>query len=149
MATADTSVSSSENSRKLREEWIERLSALMNDVRLWAGELGWSTRAVPKPMRDTEIGSYEANGLVLQKDYAKVLMDPIARSAPGLQGVVDFYLMPGLDDIASLYFYDHAWHLHYAAPDSSVAATVREAQPRPLTKEALGAVLQGMTADAL
>ena len=149
MATADTPVNSSEDGRKLRERWIERLSTLMKEVRLWAGELGWSTTEVPKKMQDSEIGFYEANGLVLQKNFAKVLMDPIARSAPGAQGIVDFYLMPGLDDVASLYFYDNVWNLHYTAANSPVVATVREAQSKPLTKESLGEVLEGMAENAL
>lgn len=137
MATADTPRSSSEKSGELREEWVARLSALVNDVRLWASELGWSVKEAPKRMRDSEIGPYQADGLVLQKDHAKVLMDPISRSAPGAQGIVDLYLMPGLDDLASLYFYDNIWNVHYRMPDSSAVATVREAQSKPFTKDSL------------
>ena len=35
-----------------------------------------------------------------------ILLEPVA---PGTEGVVDLYLMPGYDDIASLYHYSNRW----------------------------------------
>jgi len=71
-----------------------------------------------------------------------MLLDPIARSAPGAEGVVDLYVMPAFDDVASLYFYDGAWQLHYAMPRQPVVATVREALAQPLSKQAFGEVVE-------
>ena len=53
--------------------------------------------------------------------------------------------MPGLDDIATLFFYNGGWHIHYAFPDQVTVATVAEGTARPLSKEALQLVLDGMS----
>jgi hypothetical protein len=55
--------------------------------------------------------------------------------------VVDLYLMPAYDDIASVYYYGSQWNLHYLFPGTKPAATVRAAEARPLSKESLGEVL--------
>jgi hypothetical protein len=77
-----------------------------------------------------------------------VLLDPVARFVPGADGVVDLYLMPAYDDIASLYFVAGEWRLHYVFPNTAAVATVREAQSTPLSKETLARVLDEMVAHA-
>ena len=72
----------------------------------------------------------------------------MGRSAPGAEGVVDLYLMPAYDDIASLYYYGDRWNLHYMFPGTKPAATVREAEALPLSKEALEKVLAEMRQNA-
>src|SRR5262245_30172704 len=91
---------------KLRDEWLSRLSDLTNLVRGWAEELDWSTPVISKRMKDSVLGPYEATALLMQKETTRVLLDPVARFAPGADGVVDLYLMPAYDDIASLYYVD-------------------------------------------
>ncbi len=44
--------------------------------------------------------------LMQEGPSAGLILEPIARSAPGADGVVDLYLLPAYDDIASLYFYN-------------------------------------------
>jgi hypothetical protein len=149
MATADAPRGSAENSQQLKERWIERLSALVNEIRRWAVEMEWSAKEVSKAMEDSAIGNYTAPGLLLQKEFTKVLLEPIARSAPGAEGVVDLYLMPGLDDIASLYYYGGGWQLHYMSPKSPTDATHREVESKPLNKEAFREVIEEMRNNAL
>ena len=112
MATAETSTNQAEDQEKLREEWLGRLSDLVETVRNWTLDLDWSTRQIEKKMGDSRLGTYKAPALLLQKETARVLLEPIARFAPGVEGVVDLYLMPAYDDIATLYFYDDGWQLH-------------------------------------
>lgn len=100
-------------------------------------------------MEDSVIGKYTAPGLLLQKEFSKVLLEPIARSAPGAEGVVDLYLMPGLDDIASLYHYDGGWQLHSMSPKSPTGATHDTAESKPLTKEGFREVLEEMRSNAV
>src|SRR5262249_58458038 len=114
----------------------------------WARELGWATRVIDKATEDSEIGKYKAPGLLMQEGTDRILLEPIGRSAPGTEGVVDLYLMPAYDDIASLYFYEGRWNLHYLFPGTTGVATVREAEPMPLTKESLEKVLAEMRRDA-
>jgi len=103
----------------------------------------------PKSMEDSQIGQYTAPGLMLQRDFVKVLLEPITRSAQGAEGGVDLYLMPGLDDIASFYYYDGGWQVHYMSPLSPTVATIREAESKPLSKESLEAVLGSMCSNAI
>lgn len=134
---------------KLRDDWLSRLSDLVRDVRTWADALGWSTRQIDKKMEDSEIGEYRAPALLLQEETTRILLEPIARSAPGAEGVVDLYRMPAYDDIASLYFYDGNWHLHYMFPGTRSVATIRDAESKLLSEETLREVLGEMRKHAV
>ncbi len=123
--------------------WLDRLSALVNEVESWAKGLGWSTRRIEKPMEDSQIGKHKVPSLLMQEGTDRILLEPIARSAPGTEGVVDLYLMPAYDDVASLYYEDGLWNLHYTY-GGTVAANAREAPARPLSQDALQEVLAEM-----
>lgn len=131
-----------------RQAWIDRVVKLVAQVDAWARELGWETRRIDKRLDDSWVGSHVVPALLMQKETFRVLLEPIGRSAPGADGVVDLYLMPAYDDIASLYHYDGRWHLHYMRPDGRVAANVREAESRPLTRAGLRDVLAEMLSHA-
>jgi len=148
MATADVPKKSADDSQEVRAQWIDRLSALVKDIEGWGQELGWATRRIEKKMEDSRIGLYKAPALILQKETVKIMLEPIARSAPGAEGVVDLYLMPAFDDIASLYYLDGIWKLHYMFPSSHTVATIREAESRQLDKTTLGDVLDEMIKNA-
>jgi hypothetical protein len=131
-----------------RDMWIDRVTKLVNQVEAWVKELGWETRRIEKRLDDSRIGTHIVPALLMQKETSRVLLEPVGRSAPGADGVVDLYLMPAYDDIASLYFYDGHWSLHYAWPGTSSVAAVREAKAEPLSREALGRALEEMKAHA-
>jgi hypothetical protein len=133
---------------RLLHDWLIRLSALTRTVETWVKQLGWSTKRIEKPLEDSQIGKYKAPCLLMQEETTKVLLEPIARSAPGTEGLVDLYLMPGYDDIASLYYYGNRWNLHYVARDQKVVADIRDAEARPLTKASLRKILEGMRQNA-
>jgi hypothetical protein len=130
---------------KALREWIGRLTPLVTSVRGWAEELGWATRNVDKPMKEAEIGDFPAPGLLLQRDMTRVGLDPIGSATPGTGGVVELYLLPAYDDIASLYYYDDRWNLHYMKQEKSSAANIWDAESKPLTKKALQDVLEQLT----
>jgi hypothetical protein len=128
--------------------WLTILTSLISSVEGWAKELGWSSKRIEKPMEDSEVGKYAAPALLLQEETTKVLLEPITRSAPGAEGVVDLYLMPGYDDIASFYYYKNRWNLHYVFAVQEAVASVREAESKPLTKASLKRVLEEMKTNA-
>jgi len=131
-----------------RHEWLEKLRKLVSTVKRWADELDWGTRVVEKKMEDAEIGNYKAPGLLLQKETVRLFLEPVARVAPGTDGVVDLYLMPSYDDIASLYYYDNQWNVHYVFGEAPTVAKIREAEAKPLTKATLRKVFDEMKAHA-
>jgi hypothetical protein len=144
MATANVSTNQAEDKEKLRDEWLERLAQLVATVRDWAQDLDWSTRQIETKMEDSQLGTYKAPALILQKETVRVMLEPIARFAPGVEGIVDLYLMPAYDDIARLFLYDDGWKLHYTFPGSPPIATYRESDAHPLSKEIFQSVLEAM-----
>jgi hypothetical protein len=52
--------------------------------------------------------------------------------------------MPAYDNIASIYYRDGGWHLHYIFPNAKPVATVRSADSTPLSKDTLVLVLESM-----
>lgn len=132
----------------LRDAWQERLSRLVGDVRRWAEESDWSTRLIPKKMNDSRLGPYEAPALLMQKETTRILLDPIARFVPGAEGVVDLYLMPAHDDIATIIDLEGKWHLLYTPPPEGILPAVEKDEPRPLTRAVLVQVLNEMMAHA-
>jgi hypothetical protein len=117
-------------------------------VKGWAEDLDWATRVVDKKMEDAEIGNYKAPALLLQYDTVRLFLEPIARTAPGTEGVVDLYLMPSYDDIASLYYYNNGWNVHYMFEGAPTVENIREAKAKPLTKATLREVFDEMKAHA-
>jgi hypothetical protein len=109
---------------KDRAIWIDRVTSLAGQVQQWAKEMGWSTRRVEKRLDDPRIGKHHVPALLMQEDTCRVLLEPVGRSAPGAEGVVDLY------------------------PGTKPAATVREAEALPLSKEALEKVLAEMRRNA-
>jgi hypothetical protein len=85
----------------------------------------------------------------MQEGTTQVLLEPVGRSASGIEGVVDLYMLPAYDDIAGLYFYDGQWNVHYRFEGVPAAGTVLEAPGVPLSKDALRNVLEKMRADAV
>jgi hypothetical protein len=129
-----------------RHEWLEKLRKLVATVKEWADELEWATRAVDKKVEDAEIGNYKGPALLLQHETVRLFLEPVARTAPGTEGVVDLYLMPSYDDIASLYYYSHRWNVHYMFEGTPIVGNIREAVGKPLTKATLRKVFDEMKA---
>jgi hypothetical protein len=132
----------------LRYEWLERLGNLVATVKRWAEELDWATKVVQKRIEDAEIGNYKAPALLLQEEAVRLFLEPIARDVPGGEGLVDLYLMPSYDDIASLYYYNGRWNVHYLFDGTSAVGNIRDAEAKPLTKATLRRVLDEMKAHA-
>ena len=137
-----------EDAEALRDQWLQVLADLTSKVKDWAEELDWSTRLISKTMKDSRLGSYEAPALLMQKETTRVLLDPVARFTPGADGVVDLYLMPAYDDIASLFLVNGEWRLHYVFPGTSAVAKITESESCPISKEAVSLVLKEMSANA-
>lgn len=127
-----------------RSNWVNRVSKLVQEVEQWARDLGWSSRRVEKRLEDSRVGNHRLPALLLQEDTCRVLLEPVGRSTPGAEGVVDLYLMPAYDDIASLYYYGNQWNLHYMFAGTPTVATIRDAESVPLSKAVLERVLSEM-----
>jgi hypothetical protein len=149
MATRKPPKKPIEDRDQVRDTWMARLCELVDRIDSWARELDWATRRIEKKMEDSQLGTYKAPALLMQKETTRVLLDPIARFVPGTEGLVDLYLMPAYDDIASLYFTDGGWRLHFPSSGPRPGATNSGETHGPLTQESLGHVLDEMVQNAI
>jgi hypothetical protein len=56
--------------------------------------------------------------------------------------------MPSYDDIASLYYYNNQWNVHYMFTGAPTVGNILEAEAKPLTKATLREVFEEMKAHA-
>ena len=77
-----------------------------------------------------------------------MLLEPVSRSSPGADGVVDLYLLPAYDDIASIYYYNNHWNLHYMFDGAPTVGNLQDAAAIELTAENLLKVLSEMEQNA-
>jgi hypothetical protein len=132
-----------------RDQFRDRVAALVEQVRWLVEPHDWVTKTYAKKMRDIENRVYEVPALFLQKGPIRVLLDPVAYDVPGAEGVVDLYLMPTYDDMASLYFEKGTWMIHYAfPPDPTETHSVIETKALPLSEETINKVLDSIAAHA-
>jgi hypothetical protein len=131
-----------------RKKWIGKVGDLVEVVQQWAKELGWSTRQIEKQLDDSRIGKHKIPALILQDGTVRVLLEPVSRRVPGGEGLVDLYLMPSYEDIASLFLRDDGWRLQYVFPEAGALATEDEPEEKPLSKEVLAVVLEAMKKNA-
>jgi hypothetical protein len=144
MASVETTNDEAMGRERLKAEWLDCLTALVDLVEGWSRELGWSTRRIEKRLDDSEIGSYQAPALILQEETTRALLDPIGRSTPGSEGVVDLYLMPAFDDIARFYHRDGEWWLYHESPESPTDGAIENVKPMSLSRASLQGVLESM-----
>ena len=137
-----------DNPDATRDEWLKTLHELMTQVKNWAEGSGWRTRVIQKSMRDSVLGQYKAPAMLMQRETVEVILDPVGRFAPGTDGVVDLYLLPAYDDIASLYLVGGTWKLHYAFRAAAVVARIKQAESMALDEESLNRVLNEIAAHA-
>ena len=122
---------------------------LSSRFREWVEPHDWVTKEYPKKMRDIEHQVYPISALFLQKGPVRLLLDPVAYDVPGSEGVVDLYLMPAYDDMASLFFEKGRWMIHYAfPPDSMETHSVIEAEALPFSEKTINQVLDSIATHA-
>jgi hypothetical protein len=135
-----------ENADETRDQWLTTLRELLVQVRRWAEGGGWKIRVIEKSMNDSILGRYKAPAMLMQRDTVEVILDPVGRFAPGTDGVVDLYMLPAYDDIASLYLVNGEWRLHYAFRSSGAAPMVRTTESMTLDEVSLHRVLDEIAA---
>jgi hypothetical protein len=134
---------------EMRESWRERLDDLVGKVQRWVEPEDWVTRPYPKKMRDTDGSVFEVPSLFIQKGPTRLLLDPIAYDAPGTEGVVDLYLMPTYDDMASLHLVDGRWRIHYVFQDQPADPRSKQPEVMDLSEETIVRVLDEIAAHAV
>ncbi len=94
----------------------------------------WSIRRDPKRMRDEAGTIFSVLSLTLIKGPLRLLLDPTGYDIPGAAGVMDLYLLPPYDPVASLYLESGEWFIHSPFPTNLDAV----AKPSEWTRSPLG-----------
>lgn len=132
-----------------KAEWLERLSALISLVKGWVEASNWRTRQTTKPVTETGLGRYDVPLLLMEREGVEVVLSPLARTSPRTDGVVDLYLMPAYDDVASLYLENQRWRIRSAIPlDATTSRPPSEAKRLPLDEAALNRILDATAGHA-
>lgn len=138
-----------ENPETEKIEWLNRLNDLILLVEGWVEESGWRTRRTVKPVTEAGLGRYEAPLLLMERGGVEVVLSPIARTSPESDRVVDLYLMPGYDDVASLHLEGGRWRVRQAAPPEPAAIRpMIEGEHRLLDQAAMNRILEAVAAHA-
>ncbi len=131
------------------DDWLEVIKGLIDDVKAWAETAGWETRLTARDVKEKGGVRYEAPVLVLDRDEAEVSLVPVTREVPGADGLVDVYLMPDFDDVASLYREKGQWFFSYAFhPDPTVARSAIETERFLLDEASFNRVVNDIAAHA-
>lgn len=133
---------------KQRSQYLKRVKALVKQVTKWAECHDWVTKPYPKKMRDVDQQIFEIPALFLQKGPTRLLLDPVAYDVPGAEGVVDLYLMPTYDDMASLYFKNGEWEIHYE-PDPIATNSVIQTKTFALSEATINLILDSIANHAV
>jgi len=134
---------------RCRNQFQRRVKALVQQVREWVEPHEWVTKPYPKKMRDADHQIFEIPALFLQKGPTRVLLDPVAYHVPWAEGVVDLYLMPTYDDMASLYFEKGGWVIHYPLqPEPIETQSGNETKTLALSEKTINHVLDSIAQHA-
>jgi hypothetical protein len=131
------------------DDWLEILKDLVDDVKTWAEAAGWETRLTSRDVNEKGVVRYEVPVLVLDRDEIEVSVVPVARKVPGAAGLVDFYVMPDFDSMASLYWEEGQWFFHYTFhADPIETHSEVETERFPLDEASFNRVLNDIAAHA-
>ena len=130
-----------------RAKSLGLLAELRDRIETWARQSDWSTRRIEKTIHDSS-ESYSAPGLLLQKEFCRILLDPLDGGSADDEAAADLYRMPEYDDVARLYFSGGQWHMHFMFPGAGVTPEISDASSPPLSQKLLIEALQAMSQHA-
>lgn len=148
MAISETEALDPEVAEALAE-WLSHLAELVEHVQAWSAASGWSGRRTSKHMVEKGVGRYEVPVLVLDRGNTEVALVPVARQDPEARGLVDLFLMPAYDDVASLSLEEGRWFIHDTIPPGLMETHPEvKAQRLPLDEGNLNRVLEAIAGSA-
>jgi hypothetical protein len=98
------------------DAFAKQVESVVSDFEASLSGRDWSMRRDPKRMRD-EIGNvFTVQSLTLIKGPVRLLLDANGYDIPGADGVMDLYLLPPYDPVATLYLENGQWFIHSPFP---------------------------------
>lgn len=88
-----------ENWEQVRDEWVAALESLVAETETWAHQQDWGTLRESKTITEDRLGPYEVPRLLIHGMFGRILLDPVARFVPGVEGLVDLFRIPSWDGL--------------------------------------------------
>jgi hypothetical protein len=82
--------------RRRRENWILRVSALVEQVSNWSKAEGWTVEQHEKPITEERLGAYRVPELSVRLTGGEILLVPVGLHIVGGDGRVDLEAIPTL-----------------------------------------------------
>lgn len=82
---------------KERDNWIELVSSLIDDIEGWCGKLGWSASRASKKTSEEYIGTYEVPCLTIHTPSGRIHIDPMGVNIIGAEGRIDILAYPSMN----------------------------------------------------
>ncbi len=79
---------------KVRNEWLGMVDALVQQVRGWAEEAGWTVTQSEREVVEEQLGRYEVPVLEVSTPRGHVILEPMGQDVLGHKGRVDLYAWP-------------------------------------------------------
>ncbi len=124
------------------DAFAKQVETVVRDFEVSLSGQDWSIRRDPKRMRDEFGNVYSVLSLTLIKGPVRLLLDPNGYDIPGADGVMDIYLLPPYDPVATLYLEHGQWFIHSPFPSALDATDDPNNWTRSnLTKESISHTL--------
>jgi hypothetical protein len=132
------------------DEFAKQVETVVRDFEASLSERDWSMRRDPKRMRDETRNVFSVLSLTLINGPVRLLLDPNGYDIPGADGVIDLYLLPPYDPVATLYLEDGEWFIHSPFPAALDAIDNPTKWTRSrLTKDSIGNTLGSIVEHAV
>jgi hypothetical protein len=83
--------------KQKKENWINNLDQLIDQIKTWSDEKGWLSEKNKKTIREEYIGQYTASSLIVKTPQGAITIDPVGRNIIGAEGRVDLVSFPSFN----------------------------------------------------
>jgi hypothetical protein len=122
--------------QRRRQDWIARVSALVDQVTKWSAAESWSVERHPKTITEELLGTYTVPEIVIRLQGGELILTPVALHVAGGNGRVDLEAIPTLARV-KLLGADGGWTL-YADPNVPLRLRWNQANFTQLAHDLLG-----------
>ncbi len=85
--------------KQRRDQWVERVAHLVDEISDWAQKEGWTVRRDRKEITEPLLGTYEVPVLAIGLPDGELQVQPIGLCIVGAEGRVDLEAFPTLNRV--------------------------------------------------
>jgi hypothetical protein len=90
-------------------QWQDTVDGLVDQVRGWSAERGWTATVSGREVTEEGLGSYRIPSVEIATPRGRLLLEPVTRYVGGADGRVDFSVWPSLYRVMLLHRPDQGW----------------------------------------